>query len=644
MADWESAERVQKNESGQFRAMIGGEWIPVAKAQKNASGQFRVMRVEQATPTPKVEWQAPPPSQSTLSELVSGAGNVAAGAVRGAGSIGATLLSPIDIVKDAIAGKGLSLESNRERRAAMTEALRMLGADPEALTFQAGKFGGELAGTAGTGGLLAKGAQGLGAAPRVVEALKTWGMGTGRVPANIGQRAADLAIRVPAGATVGGAAGLAIDPEHAGTGALVGGGAAAALPVVINPVIKAARWVKDVAKPTPGTLGVRAAGDKAQDVIQALQTQRSAVPGVNLNAGQASVPANSAEFAALQKLAAERHAPSLYFGPGGVKGQQEAARAAAVEGFAKTPADLERAITARTVASRQNYKDAFDQIIKRDPTLNTMWKNPYFKEEVGEAYKLFQAANVERKLQGLPTKTLKEDYTAFLHSVKEGLDAKLASATRPDAPAISNASKKAMSDAKDQLVTWLGDKNPLYDVARQTHIAMSTPINQMKAGQPMQRALVAPGTGKERATSFSNAVRAAETKMSKTTGRPQIEALTPAQRSVVDAINQDFARNAQYGELSQKGMASLQELVGAPKAPPTGFFEPIVSAARSWLNKILGTGHEAALDKLAPVMRDPKTMAALMQAATPQQRQAINAIIDKYMASGAVVASQDASP
>ena len=41
---WEAAERVQKNDQGQFRAMIGGKWIPVAKAQKDDSGAFRVMR------------------------------------------------------------------------------------------------------------------------------------------------------------------------------------------------------------------------------------------------------------------------------------------------------------------------------------------------------------------------------------------------------------------------------------------------------------------------------------------------------------------------------------------------------------------------------------------------------------------------
>ena len=44
MSDWETAERVQTNDAGEKRALIGGSWIPVTKAQKNDEGQFRIMR------------------------------------------------------------------------------------------------------------------------------------------------------------------------------------------------------------------------------------------------------------------------------------------------------------------------------------------------------------------------------------------------------------------------------------------------------------------------------------------------------------------------------------------------------------------------------------------------------------------------
>jgi hypothetical protein len=41
--EWQAAERVQKNDAGQFRALIGGEWVPAEKAQKNEAGEYRVI-------------------------------------------------------------------------------------------------------------------------------------------------------------------------------------------------------------------------------------------------------------------------------------------------------------------------------------------------------------------------------------------------------------------------------------------------------------------------------------------------------------------------------------------------------------------------------------------------------------------------
>ena len=49
---WESAEKVQKNDAGEFRALIGGEWVPVAKAQKSDAGEYRVDRGV-VTPQPR---------------------------------------------------------------------------------------------------------------------------------------------------------------------------------------------------------------------------------------------------------------------------------------------------------------------------------------------------------------------------------------------------------------------------------------------------------------------------------------------------------------------------------------------------------------------------------------------------------------
>jgi len=150
------------------------------------------------------------------------AGNALAGAVRGAGSIGATLLAPVDVAKDLVAGKGLTLDSNRERRASMDAALQSLGANPESGAYQAGKIGTEIAGTLPVGGLLGK-LVGK-AAPTLGSAVGSGGFSLGR-PAATGLigRAGDAATRAAGGAITGGAQMGLIDPSQAGEGAVVGG-------------------------------------------------------------------------------------------------------------------------------------------------------------------------------------------------------------------------------------------------------------------------------------------------------------------------------------------------------------------------------------------------------------------------------------
>lgn len=184
----------------------------LAYAQKNWKGPERV---EPTAPTkPKT--------------LMESGRDLLAGGVRGAGSIGATLLAPIDIAKDALDGKGLSLESNRQRRADMDSALRMLGADTDSTAFGVGKLGAEIAGTAGVGGAVAKPIQALagtraasGLEPLVdgvATALRTGGFRVGPLAGT----SAAIPARVIGGAGAGAASAGLINPQDAGMGAVVG--------------------------------------------------------------------------------------------------------------------------------------------------------------------------------------------------------------------------------------------------------------------------------------------------------------------------------------------------------------------------------------------------------------------------------------
>ena len=160
----------------------------------------------------------------SLSNVPQNLANLVAGAVRGAGSIGATILSPADMINAAVRGEGLTGARGRNegRRTGMDEGLQAMGADPNGGLYKTGKIGAEIAGTADLGGVMAAGTKALGAAPNVQNLLRSSGFSNGGKAAKV--LSADTAARAAAGATVAGAQGLVIDPENAASYAMVGGG------------------------------------------------------------------------------------------------------------------------------------------------------------------------------------------------------------------------------------------------------------------------------------------------------------------------------------------------------------------------------------------------------------------------------------
>lgn len=185
--------------------------------------------------------------------------DVAGGAVRGAGSIGATLLAPVDIVADLMAGKGLTLDSNMDRRQAMSDALQTLGVDTESVAYIVGKVAGEVAGTAGTGGVLANAAAripGAAAAAPLIDAVRTAGMSAGGVGG-----AGGLAVRAAGGAITGGASAALVDPTTAGDGAAIG----AAMPAAVTAAGKAGQAIGKVIRGPAQSAETAAAVKAARD-------------------------------------------------------------------------------------------------------------------------------------------------------------------------------------------------------------------------------------------------------------------------------------------------------------------------------------------------------------------------------------------
>jgi hypothetical protein len=203
--------------------------------------------------------------------------NIVGGLVRGAGSIGSSIVDALGSTRDAVTEAvpenlrpAVTKEQGprgQELRTSMDRSLREMGADPESLTFRGAQVGAEIAGTLGVGGALAKplqaaAAAGGRAAPALQTAATAIESGGFRTGAQMG-RGADIATRMAGGAVAGGAAAGMVNPEDAATGAAIG--------AVLPPALKGAGAALDAAgrgaRAVAATVSDKAARSVAVDKV-----------------------------------------------------------------------------------------------------------------------------------------------------------------------------------------------------------------------------------------------------------------------------------------------------------------------------------------------------------------------------------------
>jgi hypothetical protein len=158
------------------------------------------------------------------------------------------------------------LSRNEERRKSMDDALTSMGAQPDSLMYKGGKLVTEVAGSAGAGGAVANGARVLGAAPELVTAISSGGFSGG----------GNLLARAVGGSINGAATAGLVNPEEAGTGAVVGGllpGGVKVAGKVGNALSDASGWVskKLMQSAIKPTLAQRQSGDAATAIDTLLQ-------------------------------------------------------------------------------------------------------------------------------------------------------------------------------------------------------------------------------------------------------------------------------------------------------------------------------------------------------------------------------------
>lgn len=224
------------------------EWLRQYRASQS--------QPQQQAPNPQ-EWlkQHRASQESQDSGLLGTIGNFGAGALRGAGSIGATILSPIDKAAKAMGVQNdyIGMDNRREM---IDEGLKeAFGANPDSTAYKVGKLGTEIAGTAGVGGALA--------AP-----LRAIAPGLAAATASSGMTGAGLGTRMAGGALTGAVSAGLVNPDDALTGGIVG----AALPPSLKAMGKAG-----------SALGASIRGDIVTPEVKAL-AERASQLGIDIPA------------------------------------------------------------------------------------------------------------------------------------------------------------------------------------------------------------------------------------------------------------------------------------------------------------------------------------------------------------------------
>lgn len=194
--------------------------LPKQEAQPTSAPWEKYAQVEQP--------QAPQPPQEqgyrltspSFENVLNNSADLAIGLGQGAADIGDTILN----AATSVIGNDSLNNWNRERNA----GLEQFNAENNNGMNITGRIAGNIAGTAGVGGVLAKGAQALNKF-KLANALKSGGFNLGGAPAaTTGQTVANAATRVTGAAATGAASGALIDPNST----LEAGALSAAIPVI----------------------------------------------------------------------------------------------------------------------------------------------------------------------------------------------------------------------------------------------------------------------------------------------------------------------------------------------------------------------------------------------------------------------------
>ena len=399
------------------------------------------------------------------------------------------------------------------------------------------------------------------------------------------------------GGALGGAAIGGLSEEGtAAAGGAVGGALGGALPAIgrvaggVRNVVMPALSEKATEK-AAGKLAVKSAGERAADVVKALETGE-----ITGTAAETALPAGSAGFSAITSLVKGMKGSEY----GDISRSAEAARLSELKSIAP---NLAAAVTRRDKLSGKYYDKAFKAKVFVDEKLNTLFERM-------PAGTIESAANIAR-MEGRPfiiedVSGAKKITGESLHYIKRALS-DISNSADPT-KGIGRDAQKAARGVLSDFVTMIEGKIPSYGTARKLYSKLSEPINQNKIITELASILEKP-TGGERVTPFLNVLgRGEQALLKKSTGFPRYESgdlqqvLTPSQFKVVDGIANKLKTGVDLSAREAEGMKEALIAIRASenknvRLPALVNYK--IGIINSLLNRLEGLGGAKIEKKLA---------------------------------------------
>lgn len=573
--------------------------------------------------------------------------SAAEGVLRSAASVGNTILSPVRAAANYLAPEETTVQTlvdGKKRRTGalapvanylneMKDSMEWLDRENASnpMTYGAGRLVGDIAMTAPVGGVIGAGVKAAGAraglpvVERLGTAVATGGLRTGAAPTTLSSGAANLGVRAAGGAINGGASAGLIDPEQAGTGALVGAVLPSAAAAVFGVAKAGAAGVKGLRRATEplspandsriiGRVLREQAGPEADQAINALrqyQQTGSAIPGYKPTAAEvARVPS----LAAMQRTATAVNPVAM--------NRQATISASNQDAILQELDDLagrggERAFSdaMREETAQRLYDKAFSVPIdpaRVTPDLQEKITNLMNKPAMQAA---MQRARELAKNEGLDISDEAGSLRGLHYSAVE-LGGMVGEAKTPN-------ERRILMGVKNELARILDKISPAYANARAEYEALSKPVNQFELLDTIaQRSTT--GKGNATLSKFGTAAtdktaQAFSTKRNATLAdilnTQQLNRLGNV-RGALEGI--DFLQNAGRGSGSDtvSKLATSARLPGASwmsRVPVVG--GPVTGLLNRGLDAVYANANRRLEEKLSMGLLDPADALQLLEAA-----------------------------